>query len=350
VTDDAAEFYKEELERAQRVADDYKRQLAASERAREKLINQCDLLTTIDSVKTTQPKWLMHAAITKKHRHRGIANLLLSDLHLDEVVFPAQMGGVNAYNREIAVRRLMATVENTIDIAHNYITGYDYGGITCWLGGDIFSGNIHEELKQTNEAPIMASFDYWIDPMVAGLRALADAFGKVHLPGCVGNHGRNTPKPVAKNRVEDNFDWLFYRVLARELRSDSRFTWQLPVSADVLVSHYDHTYLLTHGDQFRGGSGISGIQTPLSLGAFRKTRRQLAIDQPFDTMLLGHFHQLMTLPGVFVNGSLKGYDEYASISNFGYEVPQQMFWISSPERGPIFNVAIQPQNRKAEGW
>lgn len=327
---------------------DLRRQRDAVIAAHKKLMVQCDLLTSLDAVKSDAPKWLVKPST--KAQHQGIANLMLSDLHLDEVVFPAQMANANAYNRKIAERRLHATIDNTIDIAQNYITGYKYEGITVWLGGDVFSGNIHEELKQTNEAPIMASFDFWIDPMVAALRLLADEFGKVHVPGCVGNHGRNTYKPIAKNRVEDNFDWLFYRVLARELRGDPRFTWQLPVSADVSVRHYDHRYLLTHGDQFRGGSGISGIQTPLALGAFRKSKRQQGVGEPFDTMLLGHFHQYSTLPGILVNGSLKGYDEYASISNFGFEVPQQAFWISTPERGPVFHVAVQPMNREREGW
>ena len=331
-----------------RQRDDLKRQRDQVQRAHDDLVRKCDLLTSIDGVTSKPPKWLRKRG--PKKDHRGIANLLLSDLHLDEVVAPAQLGGVNAYNRHIAARRLRSTVEHASEVAHDYIQGISYEGITCWLGGDIFSGNIHEELKQTNEAPIMASFDFWVDPMVAALRLLADEFGKVHVPGCVGNHGRNTYKAVMKNRVEDNFDWLFYRVLARELRGDERFTWQLPVSADVSVQHYDHRYLLTHGDQFRGGSGISGIQTPLALGAFRKSRRQQAVNDPFDTMLLGHFHSYMTLPGIVVNGSLKGYDEFAALMNFGFEVPRQAFWITTPERGPAFHVAIEPMNRKAEAW
>jgi len=328
--------------------DEAKRALDRSLKAYEELSKRCDLLTSLDSVKSTAPTWLRKPA--KKTEHNGIANLLLSDLHLDEVVFPAQVGNVNAYNRTIALERMRATAEKTAEIAKDYIQGITYQGITVWLGGDIFSGTIHEELRNTNEAPIMASFDYWIDPMVALLKQMADEFGQVHVPGCVGNHGRNTHKPIMKNRVEDNFDWLFYRVLARELRGDDRFTWQLPVTTDVSVQHYDHRYLLTHGDQFRGGSGISGIQTPLALGAFRKSKRQQAVDDPFDTMILGHFHQYMTLPGIIVNGSLKGLDEYALISNFGYEVPQQAFWITTPERGPAFHVAIQPMNRKVERW
>ena len=346
---DLSEFEGESDEsrlRSQR--DEAKRALASARKAHDALLVKCDLLTSLDAVKATPPKWLRSKP--KKSGHRGIANLLLSDLHLDEVVSSAQMGGVNAYDRDIACRRLRQTVEKAAEVARDYINGIQYEGITLWLGGDIFSGNIHEELKATNAAPIMASFDFWIDPMVAAIRLLADEFGKVHIPGCVGNHGRNSYKPVMKNRVEDNFDWLFYRVVAREFRGDDRVTWQLPVTADVTVKHYDHRYLLTHGDQFRGGSGISGIQTPLALGAFRKSKRQQAVADPFDTMLLGHFHQYMTLPGMIVNGSLKGLDEYALISNFSYEVPQQAFWITTPERGPAFQVAIQPQDRVKEGW
>jgi len=328
--------------------DEARRQLEKSAKAIDALMAKCDLLTSIDSIAAKPPAWLRKKG--KKGAHRGITNLLLSDLHLDEVVAPAQMGHVNAYNREIAVRRLRGAVETTAEIANDYIQGITYDGISLWLGGDIFSGNIHEELRNTNEAPIMASFDFWIDPMVAAMRLLAGEFGSVHVAGCVGNHGRNTHKAIMKNRVEDNFDWLFYRVLWRELRHDERFTWQLPVTADVSVQHYEHRYLLTHGDQFRGGSGISGIQTPLALGAFRKSKRQQAVNDPFDTMLIGHFHQYMTIPGIIVNGSLKGYDEYASISNFGFEQPQQAFWITTPEGGPSFHAPIQPMNRKAEGW
>jgi hypothetical protein len=345
--DHAADFLPAE-QRYKSERDETKRSLDRSLKAYEELLRKCDLLVSIDSTVSEAPRWARKAP--KKGEHVGIANLLLSDLHLDEVVFPAQVGNVNAYNRKIALDRLRLTAEKACEIGKDYIRGIKYEGATVWLGGDIFSGTIHEELRNTNEAPIMASCDFWVDPIVALLRLMADEFGKVHVPGCVGNHGRNTHKPIMKNRVEDNFDWLFYRVIARELRGDDRFTWQLPVTTDVSVQHYGHRYLLTHGDQFRGGSGISGIQTPLALGAFRKSKRQQAVDDPFDTMILGHFHQYMTLPGIIVNGSLKGLDEYALISNFGYEVPQQAFWISTPERGPAFHVAVQPMNRKAEGW
>jgi hypothetical protein len=334
---------------SQRIITDTRRARDQAYKRLDVLERQCDLLTAIDATTiTAPPKWL--SPKKKSKGNVGIVNLILSDLHLDEVVFPAQIGGVNAYDRVIATGRLQRTAEQVVEVARDFFSGISYDGATIWMGGDIFSGNIHEELKITNEAPIMASFDYWIDPMVSAFKMIADQFGRVHVPGVVGNHGRNTYKPIMKNRVQDNFDWLFYRVLQRELAHDDRFTWQLPLSADVGVHQYSTRFLMTHGDQFRGGSGISGIMTPLNLGDFKKSKRQMAINDPYDYMLLGHFHQYMTLPRIIVNGSLKGYDEYASISNFGFEQPQQAFWITTPENGVTFSAPIRPQNRKIEKW
>ena len=344
--DDAPEPFNP-VEKFKRERDDARRERDQLDRRLAELNQKCDLLTSIDSVEATPPTWLSPAKAKQGH---GIVNLMLSDLHLDEVVFPAQMNNVNAYNRKIAAFRLERTFVKFVQQFRDYLTGIEYDGCAVWLGGDIFSGNIHEELKQTNETPIMASLDYWIDPMVAGLRMLADEFGRVHIPSVVGNHGRNTYKPIMKNRVEDNFDWLFARVLHRELRADQRFTWDIPLSADVIVSQYDTKILMTHGDQARGGSGIAGIQTPLALMNFRKSKNYGAMDNPYDHLVLGHFHSYMTLPGLTVNGSLKGFDEYAAISNFSFQEPMQACWVTTPERGVTWQTSVQPSDRKREKW
>lgn len=344
---DFADLAGDPSERLRRERDEARRERDQADQRIHALKVKCDLLTSIDGIAAKPPRWLSPAKAKSGH---GIVNLMLSDLHLDEVVAPAQMNHVNAYNREIAAFRLKRTFEKFIQQWRDYLTGITYDGAAVWMGGDTFSGNIHEELKQTNESPIMASLDYWVDPMVAGLRMIADEFGKVHVPVVVGNHGRNTYKAIMKNRVEDNFDWLFARILHRELRDDARFTWDIPLTADVIVKQYDTRILMTHGDQARGGSGIAGIQTPLALLNFRKSKNYGAMDLPYDHMVLGHFHQYLTLPGVTVNGALKGFDEYALISNFGFEVPQQAAWVTTPENGITWQVSIRPADRKREKW
>lgn len=109
---------------------------------------KADLLTALDGIDCTPPDWTQPPRQRKEAR--GIANLMLSDLHLDEIVAPEQMNGRNAYNREIAERRLKQTVERTIRLTRDFVTGLSYDGIVVWLGGDNVSGNIHAELRRTN--------------------------------------------------------------------------------------------------------------------------------------------------------------------------------------------------------
>jgi len=60
----------------------------------------------------------------------------------------------------------------------------------------------------------------------------------------------------------------------------------------------------------RGGDGIIGSVGPIMRGRAKMAAFCEARRTPFDTLLLGHWHQHMMLPGVIVNGSLKGPDEY----------------------------------------
>lgn len=348
LVEEAAEGDAEET-KAQRMLRATAAQLRRTQALVDDLEEQVDLLTAIDNVASRAPAWTLKRR-TRKAESVGIANLFLSDLHLDEVVDEAQIGGVNKYDRRIAEKRLKRTAEKFATVAHDYLTGITYQGACVWLGGDIFSGNIHEELTRTNEASIVASVEHWLDPMLDLLRFTADEFGKVFVPGVVGNHGRLTRKPIAKSRVEDNYDWLFYRLLARSLRDDKRIAFDISASADMTVKQFGTTFLFHHGDGYRGGSGISGPVVPWMLGGARKQRREMAVGTPFDVQIFGHWHTYATFPGMIANGSMKGYDEYAYLSSFSYEPPQQAFWVSTPEHQVTFSAPILCSDRKAEGW
>jgi hypothetical protein len=107
---------------------------------------------------------------------------------------------------------------------------------------------------------------------------------------------------------------------------------------------------LTHGNQARGGSGISGLLTPISLLDHRKRKRDASTIGAASHMWMGHWHQHINGPGWTINGSLKGYDEYAFGSNFAYEPAQQAFAVITPEHNVTFETAIYAEDRKAEGW
>jgi hypothetical protein len=86
------------------------------------------------------------------------------------------------------------------------------------------------------------------------------------------------------------------------------------------------------------------------LGKHRKTVRQMATSQPMDQMVMGHFHQLLTLPGLTVGGSMKGYDEYAFGLNLNPEEAAQALWITTPERLRTVSIPVFLQDRAKEGW
>jgi hypothetical protein len=284
------------------------------------------------------PEWLVKKP--KGHNVTGIPTLLASDWHWGEVVDPAQIGGVNEYNLEIAQERARAFINTSIDLLKNRFNNPKYEGVVFALGGDMFSGNIHEELATTNDMEVMPCvLDLW-GTLVWCIDVLANEFGKVFVPCVTGNHGRNTHKIQNKNRNYTNFDWLMYQFLNKRFENDKRVTFFIPDGSDAYYQVYGYKYLLTHGDQFRGGDGVIGCLGAIIRGDHKKRSRNAQIDQEYDTMLIGHFHQLIQLQRLIVNGSLKGYCEYAYSNNFGYEPPRQALWITHPMHGITFSCPV----------
>ena len=206
--------------------------------------------------------------MTPKKPKKSSATVLamLSDLHLDETVDLDEMGGANKYDRRIAEMRLKKFVEKVIELSDSYIAGVDIDGLCLLLGGDLVSGDIHDELAQSNEG--VSGIDtcvYWSPIIASCVSTLADHFGKVHVSAVVGNHGRQTRKPRMKGRVRDNLDYLLSTMVSNHLASDKRVTWDIPDTADCLVTVYETKILLTHGDQIRGGGSGPVSYTHLTL-------------------------------------------------------------------------------------
>lgn len=296
------------------------------------------------------PRWQIKPS---KGTHRGLLVAQMTDWHLDEVVQPSEVLNMNAYNGAIALQRVQRWTEKVITLPRDYMHGLALEGLIIPATGDLFTGEIHAELTETNERPLLASVLHWMEPVIGVLRTFEKEYPHVAVHAVVGNHGRLSDKPVFKNRTQRNIEWLFWSIV-RDRLSDLGSTVLVNVSPsmDLNVPMYERNYLLTHGDQFRGGTGISGALAPLSLGAHRKTRRQMAAQMPMKTMVMGHFHQLLNLPGVIVGGCLKGLDEYA----FGLNLPpdedgaSQAMWVTSPERAMVLWMPVYVADRVLEGW
>lgn len=281
---------------------------------------------------TEPPEWLVE--IDPRHKSGpGVPTLFASDWHWGEIVDPSQINGVNEYNMDIASDRARQMIESTVDICFNHMVEPKYPGMVFILGGDMVTGDIHEELTATNEMEIMPTFVDLHSKLTWCIETLAERFGRVFVPCVTGNHGRNTQKIRSKGRNATSFDWLLYCMLQKKFEGDKRVQFHIPNGPDAHYQIFGRRYLLTHGDQFRGGDGVIGPLGPIIRGDHRKRTRNNQVGMEYDTLLLGHWHQLIQLNRLIVNGSLKGYDEYANQNNFPYEPPQQALWFTHPKRG-----------------
>ena len=295
------------------------------------------ILGTVDLGKKPAA-WPSKAAIDRGSP--GVPTLFLSDLHWGERVFRTQLGGVNEYDLRIASNRLTHTIETAVYLLELLSPTLNYPGIVLPLGGDMISGDIHEELSTTNELPSIPTVLHLHDKLSAAIQHLADTFGKVFLPCVSGNHGRNTRKIQAKNRNATSFDWMLYQFLMRTFASDKRVQFFIPDGPDALYRVLNTTFNLTHGDQFKSGDSIIGPIGPLMRGNQKKTAKHASMHQPYDVMMCGHWHRYIHLSNLIVNGTMKGHDEYADSNNYIVEPPQQALFVTHPRFGINWRMPV----------
>lgn len=308
-----------------------------------------DVYEALDAAQVAPPKWLTPKA-RKGERHLAIPSLLVTDIHWGEKVVPDEIGGLNCYDTQIAEQRIRRAAEGSVKLCRDYLSGVEYEGLSLMLGGDLLSGDIHDELRETNVETTTESVVWVMEALIAATRVLADHFGKVSIEAVTGNHGRTTKKPRAKRRAQDSYDGLVYRLMARELAGDARINMRVAKGPDAHFKVYDTSYCLTHGDQFRGGSGISGALAPLLLGVHRKRRRDAKAGTPWDVLVMGHFHTSHFLGDLIVGGAVVGYNEYAYSIQAPPEEARTAMWLNTPERGITTYMPVHLQDREAEGW
>jgi len=292
-----------------------------------------ELILGVKDRKPVPPVW------TSKPAHAGspgIPMTIWSDFHWGEVVKSNQVHGLNSFNLTIARQRLHRLVDKTISLCYEHMVNPKYPGIILMLGGDMVSGDIHDELEITNEVPAGPVLIDLLENLIAGIDKFLAKFGKVWVVGVAGNHGRTNKKPRFKNRQYTNYDWIVYQLLRTHYKGNANIQFLIPDGADAMFSVYNTKFLLTHGDNLgvNGGDGIIGLIGPVMRGDFKIRNAQSAIGMPYDVLVLGHWHTYFPTPKIIINGSLKGFDEYAHLKlRAKPERPIQALWFVHQDNG-----------------
>jgi hypothetical protein len=279
--------------------------------------------------------------IVRRERASGLreatAVVLCSDWHVEEVINPAAVDGRNAYGPEVARDRVRRLADGVLWLLDTHRQRFEIRELVLWLGGDLISGWIHEELTETNAlSPIEATL--LVQGLVTDLlRTLLAESGceRIVVPCSPGNHGRMTAKRRVKNGAETSYEWLIYHQLAQVFANEPRLDFQIANGPHLYLRVYDWTLRFHHGDHVNYWGGVGGITVPI--------RKALAAWESFrhaDLSLLGHFHSYHDLRDFVVNGSLVGYSEYALSVKAHFEVAQQAFFLIDSKRFKCMSTPI----------
>jgi hypothetical protein len=80
-------------------------------------------------------------------------------------------------------------------------------------------------------------------------------------------------------------------------------------------------------------NGLLSHNSPVMRGDTKKRTRQESVKNPYDVLCTAHYHSLKFLGQQILNGSVIGYNEFADGNNFGFEPPQQAYFLVDDKRG-----------------
>lgn len=253
---------------------------------------------------------------------------LASDWHLEEVVYPDQVAGVNEYNLTIAEQRARRFFAGIWWLVQHHRQSFDISTVLLWIGGDIITGYIHEELEETNPLSPIEAMLFAKGIFIAGIDFLLSCGLELKIPCSFGNHGRVHKRKRLKTGAQNSFEWLLYRSLEEHYQGDPRVEFVVDKSAHQYVDVYGFKLHFHHGDDVRYAGGVGGVSIPLNkrVAQWDRIRR-------CDYHNVGHFHQFLDGGIWMVNGSLIGYSEFAFSIGGSPEAPIQGTYLIDSKRG-----------------
>jgi len=260
------------------------------------------------------------------------AVLVVSDVHLGQIVCPHETANFGCYNPAIALAR----VRHLELEAARIMSERPIEKLLVLFAGDMVHGKLNHSLEE-DVVPVARQVDLAIHIFFPFLCGLAMSAPSVEVYGVEGNHGRwpGGQRKMPTERRWSSLDSILYNALGalcthaglRNVRFDDG------VASRRVIEAGNFRLQLQHGDQVRGGAfctgGMSREVTNSTLRHVQSGRR------PVDYYVMGDKHTSSSMSfgkGAFiVNGSFVGPDNFGL--NFVAAPPSQTLFFLHPLLG-----------------
>jgi hypothetical protein len=266
----------------------------------------------------------------------AVAIIQASDWHVGEFVFPEKVNYWNKYNPDIAEQSAKLFFERSIKLIEKERKEVDIKKVVLHLGGDMMTGHIHEELKETVAYSPNEEVQFAKHLLTGGIEYLLKHIPELSIVCNYGNHGRNNPEKKIGAGAENSYEWALYHDLARHFERNSRAKFLITRGEWAYVDVGKFKLRFTHGDSVMFRGGVGGISVPLIKAILNWNAAEKA-----DMTFLGHFHQRLINEqvGYSVNNCLMGINPYglrfgrptrATQNLMLLDLKRELFTVSAP--------------------
>jgi hypothetical protein len=312
---------KRDIRRAAKEAGDLREQLEFLEKIGEPVIEDIPFLGSPDEAKTTQASAL----------------LIASDWHVEEIVDPKTVTGLNKYSPEIAKQRAERFFQVGQRLTDIISRDLKLDHIVLGLLGDFITGDLHEDSAENAAMPKTEAAMYAQELIASGIIYLLEHSPKRHIiVKChSGNHGRTTKRIHWAKEKGHSLEWMMYVNLAKYFESEDR------VKFDIADGY--HSWLDVHGVEIRWHhghamdyrGGVGGLTIPVL-----RAIKEWDMGRQADLDIFGHFHTHFDGTKFLSNGSLIGYSPYSIRIKAPYDVPKQWFTVIDAKRGRTYAAPL----------
>lgn len=271
-------------------------------------------------------------SVKSSEKNEAVAFAIASDWHVEETVDPKSVNGLNKFDLKIAEERINQFFHRVVKLTEIQRHGTKINTLVLALLGDLMTGYIHEELRETNGLSPTETVLWLIERVGAGLLLLEKNFGQLVIPCSYGNHGRNTIKPRHATGARNSYEWMLYQILQKQF---PHFDWRIADGYHNYLEVDGRVIRFHHGDGLKYQGGVGGLTIPVEKAIAQWNK---AIPAHLD--VFGHWHQSQQNPKWISNASLIGHNAYAISIKAGFEPPTQTYFLMDKKRGRTITAPL----------